>query len=240
VPRYAKSAATLLSLGASRIYFAEHAELGPIDVQLEDFEHERQISALEMVQSMERLNSEAMQAMDAMMSLLVRRSGKRIDSLLPAVLKYAADVTRPIFEKIDTISFTYHARLLKIGEDYARRLLQDRQPEDAEAIAITLTRGYPDHGFVIDFEEAVRIGLVLAEIPVNLRELIGPHLPSYTKNTVIGFLEDAPHVQPETKTKATTDGKPAAGSPTAPADKPANRNRGQRRTRNRVGENGSA
>jgi hypothetical protein len=235
IPRYAKSAATLLSLGAAKIYFGEHAEFGPIDVQLDDFEQERQISALEMVQSLERLNSEAMQAMDAMMSLLVHRSRKRIDSLLPSVLKYAAEVTRPIFEKIDTISFTFHARLLKIGEDYARLLLQSqkRYSGSAEAIAIILTRGYPDHGFVIDFDEASRIGLDLEPIPDNLREPIGPSLPSYTKGTVVGFLEDAPDA-------AKAKNAPAPGSTRAPATpgKPARRNGGQRRTGNRVGKNG--
>ena len=63
-----------------------------------------------------------MQIVDSMMALLLRRSGKRIDSLLPSILKYAADITRPIFEKIDTVSFTLHARLLKIGEDYAKAI----------------------------------------------------------------------------------------------------------------------
>lgn len=190
--------------------------------------------ALEMVQSLERLNSEAMQVMDAMMSLLVQRSRKRIDSLLPAVLKYTADVTRPIFEKIDTISFTYHARLLKVGEDYASRLLRGRyKDDDATKIAVSLTRGYGDHGFVIDGDEAAAIGLDLERIPDNLREPAGHSLPSYTKSTVLGFLEDATDA-------AKTKGPPAAdnAAPGGAAGKPPRRNGGQRRARNRIGTNG--
>ena len=40
VPEYAKSAATLFVLGASQIYMATHAELGPLDVQIYDAERE--------------------------------------------------------------------------------------------------------------------------------------------------------------------------------------------------------
>jgi len=38
VPRWAKSAATLLSLGASRIVLGSQGELGPLDAQVTDFE----------------------------------------------------------------------------------------------------------------------------------------------------------------------------------------------------------
>lgn len=234
IPRYAKSAATLLSLGASKIYFGEHAEFGPIDVQRDDAEHERQISALEVVQSLERLSSEAMQVMDTMMALLLHRSGKRIDSLLPSILKYTANVTRPIFEKIDTVSFTYHSRLLKIGEDYARILLRKRFSEEkAAVIAMSLTRKYPDHGFVIDVDEVDALGLDVEPIPDNLREPVGPFLPSYTENTVLGFLEDVPDAA-KTKNGPTADG----AAPQAPVNKPARRNRSQRRVGNRISENG--
>lgn len=241
IPRYAKSAATLFTLGASRIYFGEHAEIGPIDVQVNDPERERQISALEMVQSLERLNSEAMQVMDAMMSLLLNRSGKRIDSLLPSVLKYAADVTRPIFDKVDTVSFTYHARLLKIGEDYAKLLLQEQYPpHQAETIAASLTRGYPDHGFAIDKEETGAIGLELEDIPDILREPLGPFSPSYTKSTVIGFLEDVANATKDAKPANAPPDKPKATNaavPTANGQSP-HRNGRQRRASYRIGQSG--
>ena len=171
IPRYAKSAATLFSLGASDIYFGDYAEFGPIDVQLDNAEQERTISALEVVQSLERLNSEALLAVDSMMTHLMRRSQKKVDALLPAVLRYAADLTKPMFDKIDTVSFTFHARLLKIGEDYARMLLRHSyRPEIADTIAYSLTRKYPDHGFVIDCDEAKAIGLELQRLPDKLRE----------------------------------------------------------------------
>jgi len=59
VPSRAKSAATLFSLGADEIIMSKFAELGPLDVQISDSEKEMRFSALEVVQAIERLNSEA-------------------------------------------------------------------------------------------------------------------------------------------------------------------------------------
>src|SRR3954464_1318288 len=61
VPRYAKSAATLLSLGASRILLGRCAELGPRDAQWEDPEREEHLSALDEVQALERLQAAALE-----------------------------------------------------------------------------------------------------------------------------------------------------------------------------------
>src|SRR5581483_50375 len=189
VPFRAKSAATLFSLGASKIILGESGELGPIDVQVTDPEREQYMSALEVVQSLERLSSEAMQIVDGMMALLLNRSGKRIDSLLPAVLKYASQLTRPLFDKIDPVFFTSHARLLKIGEDYARILLRQKYDTAADQIALSLTRKYPDHGFVLDNDELEDIGLETEPVPDNLREPLGLPLLSHFGASTVGFLE---------------------------------------------------
>ncbi len=241
IPSWAKSAATLFSLGAERILFDECAELGPLDVQVADAERERFISALEVVQSLDRLNSEAMQIVDTMMTLLLRRSGKRIDSLLPSILKYAADITRPIFEKIDTVAFTFHARLLKIGEDYAKLLLKNKYDEDdAEKIALSLTRKYPDHGFVIDWDEATEIGLDLEEIPDTIREPLRSAVVSCTRGLVVGFLEtDHATKANETKIPRVPSDHPKLPSSTDKPNGSASGNGTKRRTRNRIGSDGS-
>lgn len=77
VPRRAKSAATLLTLGADRILMNDNAELGPLDVQIWDPEREETISGLDEVQSLERLQAFAMEAADRMMIMLLRRTGKK-------------------------------------------------------------------------------------------------------------------------------------------------------------------
>jgi hypothetical protein len=47
IPRYAKSAATLLTLGADTIFLGEYAELGPLDAQFLDADREAHASALD-------------------------------------------------------------------------------------------------------------------------------------------------------------------------------------------------
>jgi hypothetical protein len=63
VPLYAKSAATLMALGGKEIVMGMDAELGPLDVQIYDEEKEEYDSALNAVQSLERLNAHALTAL---------------------------------------------------------------------------------------------------------------------------------------------------------------------------------
>jgi hypothetical protein len=77
VPRHAKSAATILTLGADAIIMNEHAELGPLDVQIWDPDREEHMSGLDEVQALERLQAFAMDATDRMMLMLIRRTGKK-------------------------------------------------------------------------------------------------------------------------------------------------------------------
>jgi hypothetical protein len=154
VPRYAKSAATLLVLGAP-IMLGADAELGPLDAQIWDAEREEQSSALNEVQALERLHSQAVDEVDQMVPLLVGRTGKKVETLLPLVLNFVANMKRPLLEKIDTVHYTQQSRVLKEAEDYALRLLTAsglyQSPRD---VASRLVNRYSDHGFVIDREEA--------------------------------------------------------------------------------------
>ncbi len=155
VPQYAKSAGTLLALGASDLILGPEAELGPLDVQMFDMERESYGSALDAVQSLERLNAFAMTAVDQTMLLLLRRTGKRTDVILPQVLSYVSHFLQPLLQKIDTLDYTKKSRELKVAEEYAVRLMRPNYPwTDAKRIARQLVERYPTHGFVIDKEEA--------------------------------------------------------------------------------------
>lgn len=155
VPQYAKSAATLLALGATDLILGRDAELGPLDVQMYDREREAMGSALNAVQSLERLNAFSMKALDQTMMLLTWRTAKRTDILLPHVLEYIASFLRPLLEKIDTLDYTKQSRELKVAEEYAVRLMRMNYPwATAKRIAGQLVEKYPTHGFVIDADEA--------------------------------------------------------------------------------------
>jgi hypothetical protein len=164
VPRIAKSAATLLALGADEIILGEYGELGPLDVQVLDPEREERISGLDEVHSLERLNAFAMTALDKAMILFANRTGMKAKTLLPHVSRFVADLTGPLFGHIDVVHYTQMSRALKEGEEYARRLLRRQYgTDDANAIARQLVENYPEHGFIIDQDEAKTLGMRLKE-----------------------------------------------------------------------------
>lgn len=155
VPTYAKSAATLLTLGANEIFMGLDAELGPLDAQLRDPDREQISSALDEVQALERLHSVALDQFDQTMMLLTARTQKKVETLLPLAMSFTAQMMAPLLDKIDTVHYTQQSRVLKEAEEYAVRLLQPRYPRArAEQIARRLVNTYTSHSFVIDRDEA--------------------------------------------------------------------------------------
>jgi hypothetical protein len=164
VPEYAKSAATLLLLGADKIIVGKNAELGPLDAQLYDDDREQRLSALDEIKALERLNAFALQAVDASIFYLQRRTKKSINVLLPVVQTFVGSMLRPLFEKIDTVHYTQMSRLLKVAEEYAVRLLQPKyNPKKATEIARYFVHEFPSHDFFINLEDAQKAGLDCVE-----------------------------------------------------------------------------
>ncbi|MBF0317968.1 MAG: hypothetical protein HQL04_07310 [Nitrospirae bacterium] len=192
VPRYAKSAATLLTLGADSILLGRHAELGPLDAQYNDPERETYLSALDELQALERLHVFALDAADRTMLMLLARTGKKLDTLLPITLRFAADMVRPLFENIDVVHYTQMSRILRVAEEYAIRLLQNRYSEEiARKIARHLVEEYPEHGFVIDMAEAAKIDTdLVTSLLEDQQSIVDRILKHLTQLTAIGFLKE--------------------------------------------------
>lgn len=193
VPFFAKSAATLFTLGADEIIMSKFAELGPLDVQITDPEKEERFSALEVVQAIERLNSEAMRAVDQQMLFWLTRSGKKVDTLLPLASHFVAEMMQPLFDKIDTVNYTGMARILKVAQDYAQQLLEKRglDSKDSESIADKLTNTYSEHGYVIDCDELKRIGIKnVKEASGTLAQIIEDMVFMGSESTMLGPLEE--------------------------------------------------
>ena len=191
VPQYAKSAATLLSLGAEKIIMGEFAELGPMDAQIVDRERESISSSLDEIQSLERLFAASLDAIDQSMLLLAQRTGKKVDTILPHVLHFVSDITKPLFDKIDTVRYTQMSRILKVAEEYATRLLLPYySQQEAEQIVRNLAEKYPEHGFVIDIEEARNIGLHVEMASTELQCIFENLMPFLNRTTLIGLIEE--------------------------------------------------
>jgi hypothetical protein len=201
VPLYAKSAATMMALGGREIIMGHEAELGPLDVQMMDSEDDHYESALNAVQSLERLNSYALTALDQAMALFYMRTRKKPDALLPLALQYATSMIGPLVGKIDSVALTKKSRALKVAEDYALRLMKEAgyPLASAKRIASILVERYSTHGFVIDRTEAKAserepfgLGLRIAE-PKESVQILFDGLQTYLDSlTVIGKVVEIP------------------------------------------------
>ena len=125
VPMTAKSAATLMCLGADAIYMGEFSDLGPIDVQIEDLieKGSRPISTFDEFKSTEFLRDYAVEILDLFTLLIIRRSGMGIKEALREASTLTTALMRPLYEQLDPLEIGAYKRALAIGEEYATRLL---------------------------------------------------------------------------------------------------------------------
>jgi hypothetical protein len=203
IPQYAKSAATLLALGANKLILGRDAEMGPLDLQVFDDQEERYDSALNAVQSLERLGAYALTAVDQTMQLLLRRMRKRSDVLAPLALNYVAALLKPLLEKVDTVDYARKSRDLKVTEEYAARLMRRAYGlARGRSIARKLVENYPAHGFVIDTEEAFSqddpnsaeasfgLGLKSVGVAPDLQVVFDEMTPFLDSLTAIGMVQE--------------------------------------------------
>lgn len=131
VPRYAKSAATLLCCAANEIHMGSLSELGPIDPQIDE------LPALGLKNSVEHLAELA----------------KKYPESSDMFAKY-------LHLSLNLINIGYYERVAESALQYSERLLEtheDKLPKKPKEIAFDLVYKYKDHGFVIDKEEAEQI-----------------------------------------------------------------------------------
>jgi len=129
IPRKAKSAATLISLGAREIHMGPMSEIGPIDPQFGG------LPALGTGSSLESI------------AKIVTKYPKS-SSMFAEYLK----------DKLDLRILGYFERVSESAKQYAIRLLNDKTlPIKIEDLAHKLVYEYKDHSFVIDKEEACEL-----------------------------------------------------------------------------------
>ena len=183
----------MLALGADDIILGEYGELGPLDVQVLDPEREEWISGLDEVQSLERLNAFAMSAIDGAMFLFANRTGMKAKTLLPHVTRFVTELTGPLFSRVDVVHYTQMSRALKEGEQYAERLLgRNHSREKAHKIACALVENYPEHGFIIDSDEAKSIGLHVSDPTMDQLRIMDEVAKHLHNMTAIGRITERP------------------------------------------------
>lgn len=149
IPAEAKSAATLLSLGADEIHMGPLSELGPIDPQIDGY------PALAFASAIEKLAKIA----------VAHPGSERIFS------EYLSQ------SKLNLINLGHYERKTASASQYATRLLKQRsktaeeihkgQMSDEE-IATHFTTHFKDHNFVIDTDESITIlGKSIIKVETN-------------------------------------------------------------------------
>lgn len=131
VPRYAKSAATLIALGADEIHMGLLGQLGPIDPQLGG------LPALGVSQAIRGIGKIAQD---------IPGSSEMLASYLKQVLT------------IEQVG--YCDRIAESAVQYAQRLLATKpfmKENRIQSIASKFVHEYKDHGFVIDQSEALTV-----------------------------------------------------------------------------------
>ena len=199
VPLYAKSAATLMCLGADKIYMGEMADLGPIDIQIDDsYEHgSKSFSPLDEFKSMEYLREMSIEGMDYYASLMNIQYGVSIKEGLQASVPLITELMRPIFGQLDPIKMGGYRRAIAIGEEYAKRMLSLTGNPNATQIVQTMVWDYPSHDFAIEFEEAKQLGLPVEKLSEAQERSLTRGILSVGKDHYHGFVP--PPSRPERK-----------------------------------------
>lgn len=137
IPYYAKSAATLLCLGADTLVMGPASEIGPIDPRIRVPDQYGRL-----------INISATSVRDALDMLEKRAKGSPEMAVLYT----------PLLEKVDINVIGEYERALKSSEQIARALLEQymlkKDKRKARRIGTRLSRQYYSHGYSIDRLEA--------------------------------------------------------------------------------------
>ena len=135
IPYYAKSAATILSLGADEIVMGPASELGPIDPQFSISNNSPSISALTLKEALDYITK------------AIKEDSK------------TAPLYVPLLDKVDLITLGHFEREIESAKQYGEILLTSKKmnpltKEKAEEVANDFVQQYKTHGFVIDGQAA--------------------------------------------------------------------------------------
>lgn len=157
VPRYCKSAGTLIVVGASRLYLDDMSELGPLDIQVKkNDELIGNNSGLDIIQAVNYIQSQAMNAFSQYLIELTKNAGLSTKVASEIASKLTIGLFEPIAGQIDPMRLAEMQRAMEIAYEYGTRLAQKSGNLRTNGLQ-DLVSAYPSHGFVIDRKEAKRL-----------------------------------------------------------------------------------
>lgn len=172
IPFYAKSAATLMVLGADKIIMGHQSELGPLDAPMEHPMVEGiHLSALDGVRPLEFLSDFCNYIITQGIGYDIRSQiGLGRKDSIDLASQFAGEFVKPIIGKLDPLVINMCYRRLQIAERYGQELLTEYMFKDkpnkeelAKETIKELVWEYPEHGYAICCREAKRINLEILE-----------------------------------------------------------------------------
>lgn len=148
------SAGTLVTLAADRLIISDHAELGPLDVQVRKPDEVGDwTSGLTPIQALNYLEEESFKFFSLQFVRL------RFARKLSFATRMAADISAQLatgllsqlYDQIDPLRLAEYDRMMRIAEEYGNRIKTSNVREQA---IDRLLREYPTHEFCIDATEA--------------------------------------------------------------------------------------
>jgi serine dehydrogenase proteinase len=234
VPFWAKSAATLLSLGASKIIFNDWAEFGPIDMQVakakEDspnFEYE---SALNDEFSLKLIEGRAQDLFKKMFVDFHTSESIPIgkNDLSVQLMEYIPNFFKPLLDQVNPYKLGAKKRQLDVAVKYANRILvqfNSISPQQRRSLIDYLLNECPEHGYVVDFgilsvflPNIVKSFTLGPEYEAKLDELSFHCMEASSAENFVGFV-DPPTADPGSgPDSAAESANGKAGAPPASED----------------------
>lgn len=165
VPLQAKSAATLMCLGADEILMTEISELGPLDMPMPETDASggyRHSSALNLFKCVEELQGFAVDLLGEAKAKISSLSDLTEESAIRLASGFVGCVTAPLFSQLDPESLGDYRRWLTLVIIYGDRLLRRRtdwSEEKRQQVLNHLVYDFPAHGYVLNATELKEIGL---------------------------------------------------------------------------------
>ena len=208
-----KSAGTILAISGHKLILGDEGELGPIDVQqMRQDDLWEQSSGLVEGAAIDALSQTTWDLFERLITEIKDMSFGRITfkTAADAAAPIVSGTLSPIFAQIDPLKLGETTRALNVATQYASILNKSSKNLRDRSMAIEkLVTGYPDHGFIIDREEAQTLFHSVEEPDGALKALsdkLGNLSPSRPVTT---YLND--EVPVEKPSKETQSGIASAG-----------------------------
>jgi hypothetical protein len=173
IPGWCKSAGTLITLAAGKMYVGEQGELGPLDIQVaKQDEIGEAASGLLIETTLRALESTAAKMFVNITKTIRVETGVTTKLAAELSAKMVIGLMTPVYGQIDPMRVGENVRAMNITRAYGMRLaMTSKCLKNLDSLEI-LVQSYPDHGFVIDRKEARILYKNVEKPTVAMKELV--------------------------------------------------------------------